>query len=115
MDQFLKLKAMHELIMGQIAAEAVIQAGVIHCGWKRDLSVQEIANALRKETAIFERQIDKTFDYMRANKLEFSKDSIMMFQKDKTILAQTIIRNQVDQKLFAPIRNYIHCLERLFK
>ena len=40
MNQLLKLNAMHKLIMGGFAAEAVIQAGVLYDGWKRGMSVE---------------------------------------------------------------------------
>lgn len=113
MNQLLKLNAMHELIMGELAAEAVIQAGVLYAGWERDMSVQESRDAFKKQTKTIKQQATVAFKNLSDEDSKNIKRSLEIFEKDKKMLEFYIKYAKIHKDLFKPANDYIRFLNKL--
>ena len=113
MDQLLKLNAMHKLIMGEIAAEAVIESGVMWCGWERGEHIQHTSDALETQVQRFQRQTRVVFQHLDEENLDFVKKSLETYMRDRENLAFNLKHDKIHRALFGVVANYINQLNEI--
>lgn len=99
--------------MGEIAVEAVIQAGVIYDGWKRGMSVKESRDVFKKHIKTIKRQASIACKTLPDEDSKNIARSLEMFNKDKKSLETYIINKKIHKDLFEPAFDYIKFLNNL--
>lgn len=113
MNQLKKLNAIHKTIMTILEGSVVLYQGSLKEGWNEFDHIQHTSDNLPGQIEIFERQLNKTLENIENENVDFVKESLDLYKRDREVLKHNIQFDQIDKRLFDSILIYINQLNEL--